>query len=220
MPKLFATLGKIGASGWLGPAANLVGGFLGQQGAEEQNRTNIKLARENRDWQERMANTAYQRAATDLEKAGLNRILSLGSPASTPSGNVAQVVNENQSLAENIAKSPHSAMALRVQKQQLRQMESAIENTDADTFLKGETALKTQADRTLAETSQKLVEEQIRKTREDSRNSAAQALIAETNAELYDAMGPALVALEKALPFLSGAIRPFIDKLAKGRGKP
>ena len=35
-----------------------------------------------------MSNTAYTRAAADLENAGLNRILALGSPASTPGGSM------------------------------------------------------------------------------------------------------------------------------------
>lgn len=52
---------------------------------------NSREAHKNRHFQERMSSTAYQRAADDLEAAGLNRILALGSPASTPSGDSASI---------------------------------------------------------------------------------------------------------------------------------
>ncbi|MEM2002011.1 MAG: hypothetical protein QXT77_05135 [Candidatus Methanomethylicaceae archaeon] len=64
--------------------ASAVGGDL--VGAGISGAFNAREARKNREWQEKMSNTAYQRAAIDLEKAGLNRVLALGSPASTPSG--------------------------------------------------------------------------------------------------------------------------------------
>lgn len=65
--------GLIAAGGDL--ASSVVSGLFGQHSAK------ASMA-----WQERMANTAYQRAARDLEKAGLNRILAVGSPAATPGG--------------------------------------------------------------------------------------------------------------------------------------
>lgn len=48
-----------------------------------------KQASDNRDFQRSMSNTSYQRAAKDLEKAGLNRVLALGGGASTPTGSMA-----------------------------------------------------------------------------------------------------------------------------------
>lgn len=55
------------------------------------NEFNANEAKKNRQWQEEMSNTAYQRAVADMKKAGINPILGLGmaNSASTPSGSVA-----------------------------------------------------------------------------------------------------------------------------------
>lgn len=52
-----------------------------------QNEFNADQAKLNRDWQEQMSNTAYQRASADLRSAGLNPYLAYQQGgASTPTG--------------------------------------------------------------------------------------------------------------------------------------
>lgn len=54
--------------------------FLGQSSA---NRSNRREAEKNREWNERMAGSNYQRMMQDMEKAGLNPILGMSSGGSS-----------------------------------------------------------------------------------------------------------------------------------------
>ena len=87
-------------------------------------------------FQERMSNTAYRRAAIDLEAAGLNRILALGKPASSPSGAMPQVENEGQQAL-------NSALAVRRQVADIKLINAQARNVQADTRLKGATQFRT-----------------------------------------------------------------------------
>lgn len=86
----------------LSGAGSLLGAGLGYLGQKEANEQNIQLSRENRDWQEKMSNTAVQRYRADLEAAGFNPLLAAGAQgSSTPSGNVAKVDNPMESFKDN-----------------------------------------------------------------------------------------------------------------------
>lgn len=68
-------------------------------------------ARQQRMWQERMSSTANQRAMRDLKAAGLNPILAVARPSSTPSGGMANGRPGTAGLPSGAAGSANSAHA-------------------------------------------------------------------------------------------------------------
>lgn len=92
---------------WLAAAvpalAGAYGQALGTYGQQEANRSNTALthqswnvqsneARIQREWEEKMSNSAYQRATDDMKKAGINPMVAFQQGgASTPSGAMAGV---------------------------------------------------------------------------------------------------------------------------------
>jgi hypothetical protein len=82
-----------------------IGGGLGLVGQRMANKSNIEEAAKNRDWQERMSNTSYQRAMHDMRAAGLNPMLAfMKGGASTPGGGQGAGMENELGTAANSAK--------------------------------------------------------------------------------------------------------------------
>lgn len=144
-----------------GAIATGVGSLLDFGGQKKANKQNLAIAREQMAFQERMSNTAYQRAASDLEAAGLNRILAIGSPASSPQGAKAEMQNPYRGAAA-------TAKEASLVDAQLKQAEEAARKTgnEADILEPDAKAAKAKAwlldrGKTLAEGPAKTIEEKV-----------------------------------------------------------
>lgn len=102
-------------------AASAVGSLIG---GERANRANINLNRENREWQERMSSTAYQRAVEDMRLAGINPMLAyMQGGASSPGGSVATV---DDTVGPAVSSAMHGARLsqdMRLMRQQYENMQ-------------------------------------------------------------------------------------------------
>lgn len=124
---------------WVPLAGAAVAGAASAFGQSQANRSNLRIAREQMAFQERMSNTSYQRAMQDMRAAGLNPMLAYQQGgASSPPGASAK-------MESAIGPGVSSAMSALRLSQELKIMEAQRQNINADTWKKTREANLTDA---------------------------------------------------------------------------
>lgn len=114
---------------WPIVAAAGIGAVSSAVGQHQANKQNLKIAREQMAFQERMSNTATQRAVEDMRLAGINPILAAGRPASSPGGASATM---QDTIGPAVETGVSTAMqGLRV-KEEMKQIRAATKKLDAE----------------------------------------------------------------------------------------
>lgn len=113
-----------------GALSSAVGANETRQAQVATNAQNVQLSQEQMAFQERMSDTAYQRATADMKAAGLNPMLAYSQGgASSPPGSLAQVQNPVATASSSAMQAAQTANAL----QGLASNQASIEQTKATT---------------------------------------------------------------------------------------
>lgn len=168
-------------------------------GQERANAANLRIAREQMAFQERMSNSAYQRATKDMRLAGLNPLLAYGQGgASSPSGASANMEN----IAGGISTSALDGIRLRKE----------VEETASRIGLNDESKVNMRAERERIVAATQAEKIRAALLAEDMPAASARG-------EMYR-KHPDLVYFDKALEFIrpfAGGILPFAGSYFGGK---
>lgn len=129
---MLGALAALNPASMLGTAASMGGSILNYKGAKDTNAKQIELAREQMDFQERMSNTAYQRAMDDMSEAGLNPILAYQQGGASSPGGAMPVIQNPMAAATNAGVSlMNSASNVATQSSQRDKLAQEVENLTA-----------------------------------------------------------------------------------------
>lgn len=112
----------------IGAGAALAGGALSSASQANANRTNLRIAREQMEFQERMSGSAYQRGVADLEAAGLNPALAYSQGGASSPGGASTNIQSTEAGRGITAAIPAAAAAA-----SLQQVRAQTANVDAQT---------------------------------------------------------------------------------------
>jgi len=197
---------------------------------QQTNDANVEMARQNREWQERMSNTAHQREADDYKAAGLNRILTAtgGSGASTPSGSMAtmQAAKMENALGSGVSSALASANLtkdLEMAESQKALNVSAVQTQQEQQNLWAATRAKTNQDTLKAANENNIAQPTISTMRETAKEQAAadyKSAKIDNKMATYDAIQTRTKNLFDTAGAAKDVVNPFKGLLSPGKNIP